>query len=194
MEPMKTIIEIALVCLGLLVALPALAERADREKPINVEADSVKVDDMKRVAVYEGHVVMTQGTLMINANRVDIQQDAKGVVTGFATGKPVYFRQKMDASNELAEGWADNVEYDGQAGTIKLMGQARLKRGIDELRGEQITYDSNTEFFQAKGSTNGGNGRVRAVLRPRPVEGATTTPTAPATPTTPTPTAPAAKP
>jgi len=181
MEPMKTIIEFALVCLGLLLAAPALAERADREKPINVEADSVKVDDVKRVAVYEGHVVMTQGTLMINANRVEIQQDAKGIVTGFATGKPVYFRQKMDASNELAEGWADSIEYDGQGGKIKLMGEARLKRGIDELRGEQITYDGNTEFFQAKGSTTGGNGRVRAVLRPRPVGDANATP-APAPP------------
>jgi len=157
-----------LVFLGVL-ALPsaAQAERADRDKPINVEADSVKVDDLKKLAIYEGHVVLTQGTLMINADRVEVRQDDKGVISGLATGKPVYFRQKMEASNEYAEGWAERVEYDDQGDKIKLLGQARLKRGIDELRGNLITYDSATEFFQAKGGTSGPSGRVRAVIRPR---------------------------
>jgi lipopolysaccharide export system protein LptA len=157
-----------LLCLGLLVLAPAAhAERADRGKPINVEADSVKVDDQKKVASYEGHVVMTQGTLMITADRIEVRQDDKGVVSGLATGNPVYFRQKMDASNEYAEGWAQRIDYDGQGDKIRLSGQARLKRGIDELRGDQITYDSSTEFFQAKGGTSGPSGRVRAVIRPR---------------------------
>jgi len=152
---------------GLALPSAAQAERADRDKPINVEADSVKVDDLKKLAIYEGHVVLTQGTLMINADRVEVRQDDKGVISGLATGKPVYFRQKMEASNEYAEGWAERVEYDDQGDKIKLLGQARLKRGIDELRGNLITYDSATEFFQAKGGTSGPSGRVRAVIRPR---------------------------
>jgi lipopolysaccharide export system protein LptA len=165
---MKRTIDILLLCLGILAFIPAaLAEKGDRDKPINVEADSVKVDDVKRVATYEGHVVLSQGTLMITADRIEVRQNDKGVVSGLATGSPVYFRQKMDASNEFAEGWAARVEYDSQGDKIKLMGQARLKRGIDELSGEQITYDSSTEFFQAKGGSSGASGRVRAVIRPR---------------------------
>jgi len=166
----KTTANILLFCLAALTLghiAPARAEKADRDKPINVEADSVKVDDAKRVAVYEGHVVMTQGTLMINADRIEVRQDDKGVVSGLATGSPVNFRQKMEASSEFAEGWAERIEYDGQGDKIKLLGQARLKRGIDELRGSLITYDSASEFFQAKGGTGGAPGRVRAVIRPR---------------------------
>ncbi|MEW5770648.1 MAG: lipopolysaccharide transport periplasmic protein LptA [Pseudomonadota bacterium] len=156
-----------LLCLAVALAAPAHAERADRGKPINVEADSVKVDDIKKVAVYEGHVVMTQGTLMITAERIEVRQDDKGEVFGTALGKPIYFRQKMEASSEFAEGWAERIDYDGASGKLVLAGQARLKRGIDELRGEQISYDSRSEFFQAKGGSGGPSGRVRAVIRPR---------------------------
>ena len=150
--------------LGLIWLPAAQAEKGDRDKPINVEADSVQVNDAKRTAIYDGHVVLSQGTLVINADRIEVRQDDKGVVTGVATGKPAYFRQKMDNSTEFAEGWAKRIEYDGQGNKIRLLGQAQLKRGIDELRGEQITYDSASEFFQAKGAAGG---RVRAVIRPR---------------------------
>lgn len=180
MQAMKRPVETLLLCLGLVALMPAAqAEKADRDKPINVEADSVKVDDVKRVATYEGHVVLRQGTLMITADRIEVRQDDKGVVSGLATGNPVYFRQKMEAGDEFAEGWAMRIEYDSQGDKIKLIGQARLKRGIDELRGEQITYDGSTEFFQAKGGGSGTSGRVRAVIRPRSgANGSGTTPPA----------------
>lgn len=180
MEAMRKTVEILLLGLSVMTfSQAAHAEKADRGKPINVEADGVRMDDVKKVASYEGHVVMTQGTLMITADRIEVRQDENGVVSGLATGKPVYFRQKMEASNEFAEGWADRIEYDGKGDNIKLMGQARLKRGIDELRGELITYDSASEFFQAKGGSSGASGRVRAVIRPRASGTATTAPAKP---------------
>lgn len=165
----RMIVKLLLPALGVLLLHVggARAEKADRHKPINVEADSARMDDVKKVAIYEGHVVMTQGTLLIEADRIEVRQESKGMVSGQATGNPVYFRQKLDASDEFAEGWAQRIEYDGQGETIKLMGQARLKRGIDELRGNLITYDSTKEFFQAQGGSAGTPGRVRAVIRPR---------------------------
>lgn len=167
-------VEWLMACL-LLLAFPAQAEKADRLKPVTVEADSVKVEDVKKTAVYEGHVVLTQGTLMMTADRIDVQQDDKGFSVGTASGKPVYFRQKMDARDELAEGWAERIVYDGRSDKLELRGQARLKRGEDELRGNQILYDASTEFYQAQGSGDGVRGRVRAVIQPKnttPVQGA----------------------
>jgi len=172
-EPMKKRTEILLISfwiIGLLTAWPVHAERADRDKPINVEADSVKMDDVKKSATYEGRVVLSQGTLMLTAERVEVRQNENNVITGVATGSPVYFRQKMDVSGDLAEGWAEQIEYDGQTNKLKLIsttGQARLKKGVDELRGNQIVYDSATEFFQAKGN-GGAASRVHAVIRPKP--------------------------
>jgi len=170
--------EYCLICL-LVASLPAWAEKADREKPINIEADNLKVDDAKKIAVYEGHVILTQGTLMITADRIEIRQDDQGFSSGDATGKPAYFRQKMDPKEvgkgtaksdpkaEFAEGWAARIEYDGHGDKVKLMGQALLKHGDEELRGNLITYDGTTEFYQAQGSIGGTPGRVRAVIPPK---------------------------
>jgi len=165
-EPMKLRAELLLA--GLLLASPPIwAEKGDRDKPVHVEADSLRVDDAKKTAVYEGHVVLSQGTLMITADRIEIRQDDRGFSSGEAVGRPVYFRQKMDSRDEYAEGWAEQIVYDARADKLKLTGQARLKRGEEELRGNLITYDGNTEFYQAQGSISGTPGRVRAVIRPK---------------------------
>lgn len=155
----------------LLLALPAWADKADRDRPVNIEADSVKVDDAKKLAIYEGKVLLTQGSLMISAQRIEIQQDDKGFATGNATGAPAHFREKSEGRDEFVEGWAQRIEYDGRGDKIRLIGQARLKRGIDELRGEVVVYESSAGLFQARGSTPSAGaapgGRVRAVIRPR---------------------------
>ena len=151
----------------LLLTAPAHAERADKTKPVNVEADSVRVEDTKKTAVYEGHVVLTQGTLMMTADRIDVRQDEQGFSSGDASGKPVYFRQKMEGKEEFAEGWAERILYDGRNDKLQLSGQARLKRGEEELRGSLIVYDARSEYYQAQGSSNGVRGRVRAVLFPK---------------------------
>ncbi len=157
----------SLVCSLSMLAYPAYAEKADKSKPINLEADSVRVEDAKQTAIYEGHVVLTQGTLKITADKIELRQDAKGFSVGSASGSPVYFRQKMDGREEFAEGWAERIVYDGGADKLQLIGQARLKRGADELRGSLIIYDAKNEYYQAQGSSNGVKGRVRAVIQPK---------------------------
>lgn len=150
-------------------ALPAHAERADRDKPINMEADSLTLDDVRKIAVYQGHVTFTQGTLWLRADRVEMRQDAQGFDSATATGTPVSFRQKVDGKDEFVEGWSSRVEYQGRAGTLELYGNARIRRGADELKGEYIGYDSRTEAYRVTGGgKEGGPGRVRAVIRPKP--------------------------
>ncbi len=165
-ELMKMRVELLMACL-MLASQPVWAEKGDRDKPVNLEADSLRVDDAKKTAIYEGHVVLSQGTLMITADRIEIRQDDRGFSSGEATGKPVYFRQKMDARDEYTEGWAEAIVYDARVDKLRLTGQARLKRSEEELRGNLITYDGATEFYQAQGSIGGTPGRVRAVIRPK---------------------------
>ena len=50
-------------------AAPARAEKADREKEIQVLANRLTADDAKREAVYEGNVIVTQGTMRITSAR-----------------------------------------------------------------------------------------------------------------------------
>lgn len=162
----------------------AFAEKADRDKPVNIESDRMNADDSKKTAVFEGKVVLTQGTLSIRGDRVTVTQDAQGFQTGTAVGSPASFRQKREGSAEYIEAEADRIEYNGKADKVEFFGRARLRRDCgDDVRGNYISYDSKSEFFTVNSSVSGtasGRGapteRVSAVLMPK------TSPADPATP------------
>lgn len=160
---------LALVGAALLAGV-AHAEKADRDKPIHLEADTVTLDDIRKVSVYQGNVILSQGTIMLRADRVQVTQNGSGLDRVVATGRPVSFRQKLDGRDEFIEGYASRVEYSGTTSQLELIGEARLRRNGDELRGAQISYNANTEFYKVVGQPDAetSGGRVRAVIRPKP--------------------------
>jgi len=145
------------------------AEKADREKPVNLEADSVTLDDIRKISVYQGNVILSQGTLMLRADQIQVTQNEKGLDKLNATGRPVMFRQKVDGRDEFIEGFAERIEFDSINSQLELIGQARLRRNGDELRGERISYNASTEFYKVIGQPGVQTpaGRVRAVIRPK---------------------------
>ena len=155
------------------LAAPSWAERADRSKPINVESDRMHIDDVQKTSVFEGKVVMTQGTLIIRADKVTVHQDKDGYQYGSAIGNPASFRQKRDGADEYIEGEAGRIEYNGKIDRVEFFNHARLKREpADEVLGNYISYDLRTEHFTVTGgeglSASGGpDGRVHAVIQPR---------------------------
>jgi lipopolysaccharide export system protein LptA len=164
----------------LLAASPALAEKADRNLPMNVEADALRYDDAKQISVFSGNVVITKGTLILRAARVEVRQDAQGYQFGVATAAPgqlAYFKQKRDGLDEFMEGEAQTIEYNGRADSVKFVGRAVLRRlrgttVADETSGALITYDNTADTFSVDGGSQNaspGNpgGRVRAVIGPR---------------------------
>jgi lipopolysaccharide export system protein LptA len=159
---------------ALLLGGASYAEKADREKPIHLESDRVTVDEAKQVAMFEGSVVLTQGTLTIRGDRMQVRQDDEGFRYGTTWGNLAYFRQKREGYDEYIEGWAERIEYDGRADKVQMFNRASMKRGQDEVRGSYISYDAVSEFFQVTGggtkAATAGNpeGRVRAILQPKP--------------------------
>ena len=163
---------LALILLGLLASV-AHAELADRDRPVNIEADRLSIDDKKKESVFEGNVTMTQGTLMLRADRVVVRQDGEGFNYAVASGKQAYFRQKREGMDEYIEGYSDRMEYDGKQDMVQLFTNARVSKGLDEVRGDYISYNAVTEFYQVigggKAAATAGNpqGRVRATIQPR---------------------------
>lgn len=157
-----------------LLAGPVLAEKTDREKPVNVEADRMLVDDAKKESVFEGNVVVTQGTLQLRGDRVIVRQDGEGFSYGIAYGKPATFRQKREGYDEFIDGFADRLEYDGRKDQLQMFSAAKLTKGTDEVQGDYISYNAKTEFFQVLGrgkvadSPSDPSARVRAVIQPKP--------------------------
>lgn len=170
---------------------PAYAEQADRQKPMNIEADALRFDDAKQTSQFNGNVVVTQGSLIIRSDRMDVSQDAKGEQVGIAygsAGKRAFFRQKRDLVDEYIEGEAIRLEYDSKAAEMRLIGNAEMRRYVgaklsDTTSGQRIVYRTDSEVFTVDGSHNHGTStRVRATLSPRKTQEAApaTSNTAPA--------------
>lgn len=162
----------SLLLSGLLAPPPVLAERADRNQSLQLEADSATVDEASRTSIFTGKVVLTQGTLVIRADKMTVKQDDRGFQYATALGSPASFRQKREGLDEYVEGWGERMEYDSKADKLQLFGQARLKRGQDETNGNYISYDAVSEFFQVTGGKEAATkanpgGRVRAVIQPK---------------------------
>ena len=167
----------------------ATAEKADRNKPMNVEADALRYDDLKQTSVFTGRVVLSKGTIIIRGAQLDVRQDPEGYQFGLVVaeaGKLAFFRQKREGVDEFIEGEGEVIEYDGRADTVKFIKRAQLRRyrGAvlnDEMTGGVILYDNTTDVFTidggvARGTTGAPGGRVRAMLTPKPDASATAPP------------------
>lgn len=158
----------------------AQAERADRNKPMNAEADALRYDDANQTSVFSGRVVITKGTILIRGAQVEIRQDPQGNQYGIVLAgpaQPASYRQKRDGADEYIDGEAQRIEYDGRIDQVRFIGQAVLRRYrgttlSDETAGGVIVYDNQTEVFRVDGgpasaSPANPSGRVRATLAPR---------------------------
>lgn len=170
-----------------LLAPAAWGEKADRDKPMNVESDALRYDDVRQVSVFTGRVVLTKGTILIRGGKLDVRQDADGNQFGVATAEPgklAFFRQKREGMDEYIEGEGEVIEYDGRNDTVKFIDSAQLRRyrGAtlnDEFNAGLIVYNNVTDVFTLDGapaaSKSGSTGRpgapagrVRAMLTPTP--------------------------
>jgi len=155
----------------LLVPLAAAAEKADRDKPLQIEANRMSADDVRKVATFEGEVVLTKGTIRMTAARIVVTEGEKGFNHATATGDPVRFRQRLDPKDGKEAVWVDGealrVEYDERSERVELFEQARVTRDRDEVRGDYILYDQRTEFFSVRAGKDTTSGRVRAVIQPK---------------------------
>jgi lipopolysaccharide export system protein LptA len=174
-----------LMLAALLQCGAALAERADRDKPMSIESDALRYDDAKQTSVFTGKVVLTKGTMLIRGARMDVRQDNDGNQFGVIAAEPgklAFFRQKRDTRgdtpDEFMEGEAELIEYDGKADTVTFTRRSILRRYVgsklnDEITGQVIVYNNTTSVMTVDGgpaATASGTpraGRVRAVLTPR---------------------------
>ena len=167
----------AVAALAVLLSFPAFAEKGDREKPINLEADRVSMDDINKVQIFEGNVVMTQGTIVLRTSKLVVTQDADGFQKGVATGGQnglAYFRQKRDGKDEYIEGEAERIVHDARSEKTEFFVRAWVKSGQDEVKGAYISYEAPTEKYLVT-NTNGGTksatgepqARVRAIIQPK---------------------------
>ena len=169
---------------------PAQAEKADRLKKLVIASDRGGIIDLvKQSTEFNGDVVLSKGTILLRAEKVDVRETSDGYFQAYAsgqTGKQVSFRQARDVPGEAIEGSADQVEYDTRADTVRFVGNAVVRRTqgtqvVTEVTGAVIVFDNRSEVFTVDGGSASPHptGRVRMVMTPS-APAADTRPAAPA--------------
>ena len=125
----------------------------DTNAPVDFDAERIEVQDRADRAVLSGNVRVKQGTLTLNAERINVAYtntggveidriDASGGVT-------------MRSPSETARG--QFAVYDINRRPITLVGNVTLLRGTNELRGGRLVIDLTTgrATMDGGGSTRG---------------------------------------
>lgn len=161
----------SLLFIGVLLSNQAFALSSDREQPIQIEADKATIDNLKGVAIYEGNVIVTQGSIRIDADKITLNYSKKNdIEKAVAEGGPANFKQRLDSGEDIKAN-AKEMEYDAIRNMLYLKQDAELRKG----RGDEDNYISNAPYISYdtqrgiitadKGSRKGG--RISMTFKPQ---------------------------
>ena len=160
-----------LLAILLLVLSPQLlALDSDRQQPLKIVADKALLDDKNGTAVYTGNVVLTQGTLKINAEKLHLQTVQGKVEKVTAEGTPANFSQVPAPNQAAVVATALNIDYLVREQTLILRRKASIVQNENVFKGEEIVYEIQSQRLQAKGQSGAtpkgeeGTGRVEMIL------------------------------
>ncbi len=157
------------------VSLMALS--SDRDQPINLEADSADIDDLKGISIYTGNVILTQGSMIIKSHKLTLYTDKnnhleKAVAVG-TKKKLATFKQRPEGKDKDFRARAVTMIYFLNQDKIHLIKQAYVWQAGDTFSGDKIIYDTKKETVVASSIKNK-NGkpvsnaaRVRVTIQPK---------------------------
>ncbi len=168
---MKSMQYMYLIALGLvLLANSSIALETDREQPIRIQADAAMVDESQGASVYRGNVIITQGTLEVTADEVEIYTADSAVIQIIAkmdkdSEKLAHYRQQVNEDADMVEADARKITYLVQEERLHLSGDARLQQVEDIFTGELLYYDLARGIVNL--SSTGGSDRVNMTITPK---------------------------
>jgi lipopolysaccharide export system protein LptA len=167
-----------LLALSLLSGL-ALAEKADQDKPLILNADSVSINEVEQKYKLQGDILLIKGSIVVTGDKGDILVDPEGYqfieVKGDAKSLATFRQRREGLANEFMQGFGKNVNYNGKQEVLILLGDASMKRLLnmqmrDHLRGGKIEYRDDTQEYRVSPPANHPKSAPpssRAILAPR---------------------------
>lgn len=141
--------DLAGLVLGLCLALPAVALTTDKDQPIEVEADSAELDEVKNVSIYRGNVIVTQGSIRMTGDVMTVYQtETDDLDYLIMEGRPATYRQLPDDSEIYDEAEALRMEYYELKNRVVLIEKAVVTQEGLRFSGDRIEYD--TELSKVK--------------------------------------------
>jgi lipopolysaccharide export system protein LptA len=156
-----------------------LAEKADQDKPLILNADSVSINDVQQKYKLQGDILLIKGSIVVTGDQGDILVDPEGYqfieVKGDAKSLATFRQRREGLANEFMQGFGKDVSYDGKQEVLILLGDASMKRLLnmqmrDHLRGGKIEYRDDTQEYRVNPPANQPKNALpssRAILAPR---------------------------
>jgi lipopolysaccharide export system protein LptA len=145
-------------------AATAQALPEDRAQPVRISADSAVQENT--TVTYRGSVVVTQGSLRVEADQVVVHHAGGKVQRIVATGKPARFQQQPEANGGLVKATAATLIYHQGENRFELLQDAFVERDGSSVKGNRIEYLPTTQTVRAQGTVDAQTGRVEMVLPP----------------------------
>ena len=147
-----------------------LASEDDFSQPIKIGSNTQFIDGKNKTALYKEDVLITQGSLVIKADEVEvIATDGSRREIFIARGKPASYSQSLEDGTPVSAK-ANEIRYEVVNRTISLAGSAELQQDTSKVQGDKITFDMITEQLLATGGAGkNGEGRVTTVFTPETI-------------------------
>ncbi|MDA0979485.1 MAG: lipopolysaccharide transport periplasmic protein LptA [Proteobacteria bacterium] len=159
----------------LLLLFPWAAARAlesDRDQPIRIQADSAIVDESGGSSIYSGNVSIVQGSLVLNADEVEIFTAEGEVIQIIARASEpaepnrlARYEQLRQSESDRVSAEARKITYLVQEERLHLAGNARLQQVQDVFTGELLYYDMSNGIVNLSAGDTGE--RVQMTINPK---------------------------
>lgn len=144
-----------------LYALPS-----DRDQPIHIEADHYVLNQKAGITTYTGNVVMDQGSIHIEADKIVIHSNEKKVSRVIATGAPARFQQQPAEDKAVVIASGNTLNYQVTQDKLSITDNAQVEQDGSLISGDKITYNILRAVVEANSQPNTKT-RVKVVLQPQ---------------------------
>ncbi len=146
---------------------------SDRQQPLEIAADQAELNEGEGFSIYSGNVIITQGTMKIEASQVKVTFNDQGINTMLATDGHhdglAYMSQQSEPSatgkSELMEAWGERIDFQINTEYLTVLGRAKLIQQGNQFSGHQILFDMPKDSVKASG---GQGKRVNMTFLPNP--------------------------
>lgn len=150
------------------------AGKEDFSKTIEIASEQSFLDRIAKKSIYKGSVLITQGSLVLQADEMEIDaskgQDKEVFV---AMGSPAKYSQRQE-NGKMVHATANKIEYHRQTRTLSLEGNAEVEQNSSSVKGNSIIFNMELEQIMAQGQDQG-SGRVITILQPEAKDSKTQT-------------------
>lgn len=159
---------------GTALALPCLALPDDRQQPISIESDYAERNEKTGRTVYRGNVVISQGSVLIEADEITLHVDNNKINRIECEGTPASYQQKPEIDGAIMIARANHIDYLPATNKLTLKQNAMLSRDGTIIKGDSIDYDINKQTWKAKGDNQGQQKRIQLVIPPSALQSSDT--------------------